>query len=34
MGFACGHVLPTLALPLGRMCTLDASAGALRLDGC
>ena len=34
MGFACGHALPTLALPLGRMCTLDASAGALRLDGC
>ena len=21
---ACGHVLPTLSLPLGRMCTLDA----------
>lgn len=21
---ACGHVLPTLALPMGRMCTLDA----------
>jgi len=25
MDVACGHVLPTLALPLGRMCTLDAA---------
>ena len=32
MGFACGHVLPTFALPMGRMCTLDASAGTLCLD--
>ena len=24
MDIACGHVLPTLSLPLGRMCTLDA----------
>lgn len=24
MDVACGHVLPTLSLPLGRMCTLDA----------
>ena len=27
MDVACGHVLPTMALPMGRMCTLDA-------DGC
>ena len=32
MGFACGHVLPTFALPMGRMCALDASAGTLCLD--
>ena len=32
MGFACGHVLPAFALPMGRMCTLDASAGTLCLD--
>lgn len=24
MDVACGHVLPTMSLPLGRMCTLDA----------
>lgn len=31
-GLACGHVLPTLALPLGRLCTLDAGAGTIRLE--
>lgn len=31
-GFPCGHTLPTFALPMGRMCTLDASAGTLCLD--
>ena len=31
-GFACGHCLPTLPLPLGRMCTLDAAAGTLCVE--
>ncbi len=31
-GFPCGHVLPTLALPMGRMAVLDAGAGALTLE--
>ncbi len=30
---ACGHVLPTVALPLGRKCTLDASACTITLGG-
>ena len=29
---ACGHCLPTLALPLGRMCTLDGTAGTITLS--
>lgn len=29
---ACGHVLPTLSLPLGRMCTLDADKGTINLE--
>lgn len=29
----CGHVLPTLALPMGRMCTMDAEKGTLTLGG-
>ena len=29
---ACGHVLPTLSLPLGRMCTLDAGKGTINLE--
>ena len=29
---ACGHVLPTMSLPLGRMCTLDADKGILTLE--
>ena len=29
---ACGHVLPTLSLPLGRMCTLDADKGTIYLE--
>ncbi len=28
---ACGHVLPTLSLPMGRMCRLDADAGMITL---
>lgn len=32
MGLACGHVLPTLALPMGRMCAMDAGAGTLILE--
>ncbi len=24
LGLACGHVLPTLSLPMGRICTIDA----------
>lgn len=30
-GVACGHILPTLALPMGRMCALDASARTITL---
>ena len=30
--FVCGHCLPTLALPLGRMCTMDADTCTLTLD--
>lgn len=30
-GFACGHSMPTHALPLGRVCELDAAAGAVRI---
>ena len=29
---ACGHVLPTMSLPLGRRCTLDADAGTIILE--
>ena len=29
---ACGHVLPTLALPMGHMCTLDADSRTVTLD--
>ena len=29
---ACGHVLPTMSLPLGRMCTLDAVTGIIILE--
>ena len=28
----CGHVLPTMSLPLGRRCTLDADAGTIILE--
>ena len=31
MGLACGHSLPTMALPLGGMAALDADAGTLEL---
>lgn len=31
MGLACGHSLPTMALPLGGMAELDADAGTLEL---
>ncbi len=31
-GFACGHSLPTHALPLGRMCALDASAATVCVE--
>lgn len=30
--FCCGHVLPTVTLPMGRNCTLDADQGILILD--
>lgn len=30
-GFACGHSMPTHALPMGRVCELDAAAGAVRI---
>lgn len=30
-GLACGHVLPTLALPMGRVCTLDADKRTITL---
>lgn len=33
MDFACGHVLPTAALPLGRRCVLDADRGTITLGG-
>ena len=29
---ACGHVLPTMSLPLGRMCMLDADNGTITLE--
>ena len=29
---ACGHVLPTMSLPFGRMCTLDADSGTIILE--
>ena len=32
MDVACGHVLPTLALPMGRMCTLDADNKTMILE--
>lgn len=32
MGFPCGHTQPTLALPMGRPCVLDAGAGTLSLE--
>lgn len=31
MEFPCGHVLPTLALPMGRLCTLDADVCSVTL---
>ena len=33
MDFACGHVLPTAALPMGRNVTLDADHGTVTLGG-
>lgn len=33
MDVPCGHILPTLALPLGRMCYLDADRGTIELGG-
>ena len=30
---ACGHILPTLSLPMGRSCTLDADQGTITLEG-
>lgn len=32
MDFPCGHTQPTLALPMGRPCILDAGAGTLTLE--
>ena len=32
MDVGCGHVLPTLSLPLGRMCTLDADRCTITLE--
>ena len=29
---ACGHALPTMSLPLGRMCTLDADNCTITLE--
>ncbi len=29
---ACGHVLPTMSLPLGRMCSLNAESGTITLE--
>ena len=31
-GFACGHSQPSHALPLGRVCSLDATAGTVRIE--
>lgn len=31
-GFACGHSQPSHALPLGRVCSLDASAGTVCIE--
>ena len=31
MGLACGHVIPTLALPLGAQAALDAGEGVLEV---
>ena len=33
MDVACGHILPTLALPLGRMCYLNADRCTIELGG-
>ena len=33
MDVPCGHILPTLALPMGRMCSLDAEKGMIELGG-
>ena len=33
MDVACGHVLPTLSLPMGRYCTLDADNCTITLEG-
>lgn len=33
MDVACGHVLPTISLPLGRTCVLDADRGTIVLKG-
>lgn len=30
---ACGHILPTLSLPLSRSCTLNADQGTITLEG-
>lgn len=32
MDMACGHVLPTLSLPMGRYCTLDAESCTITLE--
>ncbi|MBQ4051181.1 MAG: LD-carboxypeptidase [Oscillospiraceae bacterium] len=32
INLACGHCMPTLSLPMGRMCTVDASAGTVTLN--
>jgi muramoyltetrapeptide carboxypeptidase LdcA involved in peptidoglycan recycling len=32
MNVPCGHVLPTLALPMGRLCTLNADEGTITLE--
>ena len=31
MGLACGHVIPTLSLPLGAQAALDADEGVLEV---
>jgi muramoyltetrapeptide carboxypeptidase len=33
MDLACGHVLPTVSLPMGQMCRLDADNGTIELGG-